>query len=217
MNHNRHMTARALAFLIWAVAAMCAMFWALRMFIAAPLVPSYATPADTQRGARGDLSKLLGREVVVANTPQAAPEAASRFHLVGVVAPKGAAAASALGLALLSVDNKPARHYRVGTPVDGDVWLLSVGTRTAALGPRQGPASFSVALPPPAAAATGVLPGMPGGMSVAPAPLPVRPVLPAVAQPAEPARTPMPGTIDPNTIPTPPGEPPPGQTHDPTR
>src|SRR5689334_16359781 len=151
MNDNRRMTTRSLAFLMWGLAAVCAMFWSLRLFVSAPMAPSYAAPVNTQQSVNGDLAKLLGREAIAPTAAAAQPEAASRFKLMGVVAPKNAAVSSEEGLALMSVDGKPPRHYRVNSAVDGDIWLLSVSSRGAALGPRGGPANINIALPPPPA------------------------------------------------------------------
>lgn len=54
--------------------------------------------------------------------------AASRFKLTGVVADRAKG-----GYALISVDGKPARPYRVGTLVDNALVLQSVAPRSAAL------------------------------------------------------------------------------------
>ena len=88
-------------------------------------------------------------------------QADARFRLIGVVAPR-AAAAAAEGLALIATDGKPAKAYRVGTAVDGEMVLLAVHARGASLGPRGQPAQVALelpALPPPA---TGTLPGAAG-------------------------------------------------------
>ena len=82
----------------------------------------------------------------------AAPvQADSRFRLIGVVAPR-ASSAQAEGLALIATDGKPAKAYRVGREVDGELVLLGVHARGASLGPRGQPAQIDLqlpALPPP--------------------------------------------------------------------
>lgn len=180
---------------MWGLAAVCAMFWSLRLFVSAPMAPSYAAPVNTQQSVNGDLAKLLGREAITPTAAAAQPEAASRFKLMGVVAPKNAAMSSEEGLALMSVDGKPPRHYRVNSAVDGDIWLLSVSSRGAALGPRGGPANINISLPPPPAAAVGVLPNVLNapGASTLPPPVPSMPPPGANAGPQQ-------GVIDPTQV-----------------
>ena len=101
MNDNRRMTTRSLAFLMWGLAAVCAMFWGLRLFVTGPMAPPYAAPVNTQQSVNGDLGKLLGREAVVSRSAAPPPEASSRFKLMGVVAPKNAAVSSEEGLAVI--------------------------------------------------------------------------------------------------------------------
>jgi general secretion pathway protein C len=68
----------------------------------------------------------------------------SRFSLVGVVARP-----SHSGAALISVDGKPAKPFRVGAAVEPGLLLLSVEPRRAALGPTVGgPPAFVLELPP---------------------------------------------------------------------
>jgi general secretion pathway protein C len=197
------MTARALAFVIWASAAVCAMFWGLRLFVSAPLAPPHTAAVNLQAGVGGDLSRLLGREVVAA-APAAEPDAASRFKLLGVVAPKNSASGSSEGLVVMAVDGKPPRHYRVGSAIDGDYWLLSVGARSVAIGPRNGPATINLTLPPPPAAATGVLPGVAhaGPTGAMPPPPPAMPQPPQ--QVIDPMRVQQP--VAPGAMPSPPPE-----------
>ena len=166
------MTARALAFFIWAAVAASVMFWGLRLVVGAPRAPAHTAALNPQSAGAGDFSRLLGRETVTAAAPTVQAEASSRFRLVGVVAPKSSN--SDEGLALISVDGKPARHYRVGAPIEGDTLLLSVSARGAELGPRGGPVSTTLNLPPPPTAATGTLPAAVSGEGpAAPRPAPV--------------------------------------------
>jgi len=192
------MTARALAFFIWAAVAASVMFWGLRLIVGAPRAPAHTAALNPQSAATGDFSKLLGREAVVA-APAAQPEA-SRFKLVGVVAPKSSS--SGEGLALISVDGKPARHYRVGAPIEGETLLLAVSARGAEVGPRGGPVSATLNLPPPPTAATGVLPSAASGEA------PAAPPTPPSAQVIDPTRmqpVPIPSSPPPQAQPVPPG------------
>ena len=67
----------------------------------------------------------------------------TRFALIGVIAGQGAG-----GAALIAVDGKPAKPFRVGGVVDGDLLLQSVAPRRAELAPRMdGPAAFALEMP----------------------------------------------------------------------
>ena len=151
------MLARWSTFVVWALVAACALLWGLKLFVAGPPLPPRTPVASTAPVPRGDLSRLLGVEapvaVVAANEP--APDA--RYQLVGVVTPRAAKAAGE-GLALIAVDGKPARAFRVGAVVDGSTVLKTVAARGATLGPRDGAALVALNLAPPAPAATGALP-----------------------------------------------------------
>jgi general secretion pathway protein C len=109
---------------------------------------------------RGDLTRLLGNDPpppVVAAAAEVPADA--RFQLIGVVTPRATAAARE-GLALIAVDGKPAKAYRVGAVIDGSTILKSVAARGAMLGPRDGAPLVSLTLAPPAAATTGALPSL---------------------------------------------------------
>ena len=145
-NPQRMWLPRLAAFGLAALAAGSAVYWGLKWpgqandasaaSIAAPEAPAI----DPQT-----LARALGGGLV-AQTPQAAPAAglaASRLTLVGVVATSKQA-----GTALISVDGKPARPYRVGAKVENDLVLLSVGTRRASLSASaNGPVSVVLELP----------------------------------------------------------------------
>ena len=115
------------ALLVWALVAFSATSWVLRGtgqdMASSPTIPQ-AEPAlavDTTATARS-----LG---LVAAGPVAAPALASRFQLVGVLA-----GGPSQGAALIAVDGKPAKPYRLGAPV-AEGWVLqSVQGRRANLG-----------------------------------------------------------------------------------
>jgi general secretion pathway protein C len=69
----------------------------------------------------------LGYSPAVA-TAGAQPSTASRFALVGVVASRAHS-----GAALISVDGKPPKPFRVGSTVDEGLVLKSVDSRRAEL------------------------------------------------------------------------------------
>lgn len=168
------MLARLSAFVIWAVVAATAVFWGLRLLVRAPVAPAYAVAVGDAATVRGDLTRLLGTAPVAAPVAQAAPEAASRFRLLGIVAPKQAAAAGAVsahGVALIAVDGKMPKAYTIGAPLDGNLVLQSVSLRTVSIGSGQGAPTITLELPRPAAAATGSLSAAPiGGSPMSPVP-----------------------------------------------
>ena len=89
---------------------------------------------------------LGGGNAAAAPLPAAVAVAsvAGRLTLVGVVANR-----SRGGAALISVDGKPARPYRVGAQVEEGLVLQSVEPRRAVLADSlQGPASLTLDLPP---------------------------------------------------------------------
>ena len=77
------------------------------------------------------LAKALGGGLALATVASAGPAlpTSSRMTLVGVVAD-----AHSAGVALIAVDGKPAKPFRVGATVDGSLVLQSVGARKATLG-----------------------------------------------------------------------------------
>lgn len=163
-------TVRWLTFAVWAGAAASALFWGLRLFVHSAPAPRDTRVVAIAASPQGDLSRLFGSDAPA--IAAAGPAAGSRFHLLGVVAPRSAASTRE-GLALIAVDGKPARSYRIGAQVDGDLVLQQVRPRGVSLGPRDGVANISLEIPPPVAAATGALP-----LRSPPAPTPPSPVAP---------------------------------------
>lgn len=163
------MTARWWAFGAWALVAASLLYWGLRLFAPATPAPAHTQVASASGGPRGDLTRLLGVDAAppAAEEEEAPPPEASRFQLVGVVAPRGGSVSQ--GVALISVDGQAPKAYRVGTPIDGDTVLHSVKQRSAMLGPRGAAASMTLEIPAPEPAATGTLPAaLPGGAAPPP-------------------------------------------------
>ncbi len=204
------MYARLAAFVIWSFVAATAVFWALRFGVTPAPVPPNAVAIGKTSPLRGDLTRLFGAAPLIAAAgPEAAPEAASRFRLIGVMAPKRAGETAPYGLALIAVDGKPAKAFRVGSSLDDGLVLQSVGLRTAAIGPRQGERSVLLELPALPAPATGSLPppGAPVNVApvrVAPPPMTAPPgarAVPAAAPPS--VGVPVPAIVP--SSPPPPG------------
>ena len=117
---------------IWALAAASAAYWGLRLTARPPGMPApTAAPAPVAADMQA-MARLLG--AVTAQTPQAAAApVSSRFALVGVLAGQQGGS----GAALIAVDGKPAKPYRVGATVDSGLVLQSLGPRQARLGAGQ--------------------------------------------------------------------------------
>jgi general secretion pathway protein C len=139
------------------LAAASIVFWGLRL--AAPSDAPAPPPVLGTPQAAPDPA-AVARVLGVVSTQAAAaavPEAASRFALLGVVAD-----ADQQGVALIAVDGKPPRPFRVGATVADGYVLQSLEARAAALG-----ASADAAT-----AFTLNLPTRPLAVMTAPAPLP---------------------------------------------
>lgn len=140
-SQNRWMVAGA-TFALWALVAASAVYWGLKLTarpggpVAAALAIRAPAPADPVAMAR-----LLG-----ASPAAAAPVAslASRFALIGVVSNR-----SHRGAALITVDGKRAKPFRVGAAVDEGLILQSVESRRAILAASAGgPPVLTLDLPP---------------------------------------------------------------------
>jgi general secretion pathway protein C len=164
------MSSRWTGFFVWALVAACSAFWGIKIFAATRPVPDGAMTPPASIAAAGPMDRLFGAIVVPATQANAPPPESSRYQLMGVIAaPAGYGGRG--GMAIVSVDNQPARAWHVGATLDGNTSLLSVARRTADFGPSGGPVAFTLQLPEPTSAATGTLPGalpgpstgMPGG------------------------------------------------------
>lgn len=204
------MLLRALTFLVWAAVAGSAAYWGLKLFVTPLRAPTQTAVAPSVAPPAGDLTRLFGAEPV-APPPEslvaAAPAMESRFQLIGVVAPRAQASG---GVALIAVDGKQPKAFRVGTAVDGETVLQGVQPRGATLGLGGGPVQVALQLPPLPTAATGTLPPPING-ETPPTPFPSPAALPG-RQPgaAMPGRMPFgvpmpaqPGALQPRPMPTP--------------
>ena len=131
-------------FALWALVAATAVFWGLKLSNGSGGLPAAAPVRGPVQADPLAVARLLGSNPMA---PAAAPVASlsSRFNLVGVVANT-----THQGAALIAVDGKPPKPFRVGSAVDEGLVLQSVSTRQAALGPTiDGPASVTLELPLP--------------------------------------------------------------------
>ncbi len=150
INDNRRMvsnlqskwTVAGATFLLWALVAGSAVFWGLKFTTPAsgpaPTVGVARAPGPADPAA---VARLLGASPAAA---AAAPASlSSRFTLVGVVASQ-----SRNGAALIAVDGRPAKPFRVGTAIEEGLILQSVEPRRATIAAsRDGPPVLTLELP----------------------------------------------------------------------
>jgi general secretion pathway protein C len=199
------MVLRLLMLLVWAGVAGSAVFWGTRLLAQPAPVPTQAAVAVPGVAAGADLSRLLGAEPAPATATASAepvpPPEASRFQLLGVVAARQSARSE--GVALIAVDGKMPRAYRVGAVVDGVMVLQAVQARAVQLGPKGAAAVVSLelpALPPPSTGVPGPSMGSAGpsggaqpGFPPAAAARPAMPMLiPGAVQPVRPPQLAVP-------------------------
>ena len=128
------MTARWFTFFVWAAAAASAMFWGLKVLVKPPPGPPLVQVATGQGAPRGDLTRLLGVDAAPAGPGGSQePPPDGRFSLIGVVSPR-ATQAAVEGVALISVDGKPAKAFRIGAVVDGEPLVALVAREQEAVG-----------------------------------------------------------------------------------
>jgi general secretion pathway protein C len=190
-----------LAFVIWAAVAASAVFWLLRLGSSSPTAPAHTVAVGTNAPARGDLTRVFGAPPAATaptTTLPSEPALASRFKLLGVAAPKEGG--DEVGLALIAVDGKPPRGFKVGAVIDGNLVLQSVHARGASLGPSGAGPAVSLELP----ALPGAIGGARPGAAVPPMPMPMPAAFPpgggptvsvptAVVPPPPPAQAVPPG------------------------
>jgi general secretion pathway protein C len=129
-------------FLLWGLAAASAVYWAIKLGSGPGTVPIAPPAPSAPAPDPAAIARLLGSTPVAA---AAAPVASlsSRFTLLGVVAESDGG-----GAALISVDGKPPKPYRVGASVDEGLVLQSVQARRATIGTSmQSPPAVTLDLP----------------------------------------------------------------------
>ncbi len=145
---------RLAAFAIAALAAGSAAYWVLKFqkgpaLNTAVVVAGAGGPSVTAPDA-ATLARALGASA--SNAAQAAQPALepARVNLLSRMALQGViASGSKAGTALIAIDGKPARPFRVGNRVDGDLLLQAVTTKQAMLAvSMNGPATATLELTP---------------------------------------------------------------------
>ncbi|MEN9588992.1 MAG: hypothetical protein RLZZ481_778 [Pseudomonadota bacterium] len=126
---------RLTSLLVWAVVAYSAVVFALQWGGGVPVDAVVAGSEQKQVLPEVDalaVSKALG----AAPVQSASASLASRFVLVGVMD-----GGPTQGVALISVDGKPAKPYRLGQTVTDGFVVLATGPKKAELGPQLGAAA----------------------------------------------------------------------------
>lgn len=118
---------------LWLAAGLCAGYWLLQFWGRGPLIPVAAIAGNPIQADAASVARALGALPEVEAATPVAPPAASRFRLVGLVSQPGQR-----GAALIAVDGQPPRPITIGSVVDGELVLLSVGRRVARLGSARG-------------------------------------------------------------------------------
>lgn len=136
---------RLAAFVLALLLASSVAFWVLRWpaqdrTSAPPLPVVLEAPVAVDATA---LERLLGG--AASPVAAAAPDAAGRFRLTGIIA-----SGAGKGVALLSIDGKPPKPYRVGSQLEDGLMLQSVEKRRVALAAdASAPVRFQLELPAP--------------------------------------------------------------------
>ena len=139
--------------MLWALVAGSATFWVLQSEGAGAATGTAAAPGQAPLGvaARADhppvnlapqVAMALGAKNPIAPTAASALAASqARLQLMGVLA-----VGSKNGAALIAVDGKPAKPYRVGAAIEEGLEVTSVAARSASIG-SNGTAAFTLELP----------------------------------------------------------------------
>ena len=137
--------ARAASFVLAALAAVSGTYWVLKS-TDANSVPTATTAAGAGFAALDPqaVARALGGGGVAPQTASQPSAARTPYTLVGVLADRQHG-----GAALIAIDGKAAKPYRVGAVVDGALVLQSVvGRRAVLASSMDGPAQVVLELPP---------------------------------------------------------------------
>ncbi|MEB2347020.1 MAG: general secretion pathway protein C [Comamonadaceae bacterium] len=129
VSRRHRLRLRLVTLVLGALAGASVVYWGLRLsrpatVAAVPVASVQPAPLDGQA-----LARLLGANRVAAPVQGPAPEA-SRLALRGVLA----GTRSGHGAALIAIDDKPPKPYRVGAQVQPGLVVQSLGRREARLG-----------------------------------------------------------------------------------
>lgn len=133
-----HFFLRLTSLLVWAVVAYSAVVFALQWGGGVPVDAVVA--GSEQKQVSPDVDSLSASKALGAAPVQSASASlASRFVLVGVMD-----GGPSQGVALISVDGKPAKPFRLGQTVSDGLVVVGTGPKKAELGPQMGVTSSLV-------------------------------------------------------------------------
>ena len=172
-------TLRLFTLLVWLLVGLCAAYWAFKFVTTKPVEATAALAAPTVVIDSKAVGRLLGATDNIAvkaiNTP-----ASTKFVLFGL-----ANSAGGQGYALIALDGKPAKPYRVGSSVADDLVLKSISKTGVILAASlKAPGGVTLELPE----------RKPASMVA------VQPILPTLRMPPNPS---MPANLPPNLVPSP--------------
>lgn len=136
---------RLAAFVLALLLAGSVVFWLLRWPVheAGTALPTPANTEDQPIANVAQVAHLLGAGQAPVPV-SAAPDAAGRFRLTGIIA-----SAQGQGVALVSIDGKPPKPYSVGSQLEDGLMLQSVEKRRVALAvDAKAPVQLQLELPP---------------------------------------------------------------------
>jgi general secretion pathway protein C len=126
--------------LVWALVAYSAVVFVLRWDVDGNVINAPSAVGQGQSQGLPEVDALAVTKALGAAPAQSASASvASRFVLVGVMD-----GGPAQGVALISVDGKPAKPYRVGQSVSENLVVVATGPKKAELGPQVGATSTLV-------------------------------------------------------------------------
>ena len=137
------MSTRFVTLAIWLAAVAGGLAWAL-LGRPMPAPPQAAMVGMAMLTVAGAVEPVLGTPASATTKAAAPPPDDSRFKLLGVIAPHHGGTS---GLALISVDGKPARAVAVGGEVDSGTRVLAVVDRQVVLGTAAGAPTVTLELP----------------------------------------------------------------------
>ena len=123
---------RLTSLLVWVVVAYSAVVFGLQWGDVVPV--DALVVGSEQKQVSPDVDSLsVSKALGVAPVQSASANLASRFVLVGVMD-----GGPSQGVALISVDGKPAKPYRLGQTVSDGLVVVGTGPKKAELGPQLG-------------------------------------------------------------------------------
>jgi general secretion pathway protein C len=128
---------------LWTAAAASVVYWTLAL--TAPRAVPLPPPAPSAAAAIDPIAvaRLLGGSDALPPVAAQAAPAVSRFALIGVVSGNRSGNA-----ALIAVDGKPAKPYKVGSAIEDGLVLQSASPRQVTLAATSGgPALFTLDMP----------------------------------------------------------------------